>query len=234
MSRQDIRRALGWALVLSLCVAALTAIAAVLNGDFDDTDGRIIATSIGFGVFSALGAAGASPRLQEPPPARLLGIATMVLALISFVLLPVALWDESSDASWERWGCFSLAALATSHASLVIGARRPTDSDGVRLLGVISIGLATFDAFLGILAISGAVEDVDDGAQLVAVLVILLVLTTALPPILRGIQRRAEPPASLTAELLAAADRIEALNGDPYVRRECERLRELARSHAGA
>jgi hypothetical protein len=37
--------------------------------------------------------------------------------------------------------------------------------------------------------------------------------------------------------LLAAADRIEALNGDPGnrapdIRRECERLRELVRSHS--
>jgi hypothetical protein len=65
VSSQQIRRGLGWALVLSLCVAALTAIVAVLNGGFDDTDGRVIATSVGFGAFSALGAAGTSPRLQD-------------------------------------------------------------------------------------------------------------------------------------------------------------------------
>jgi hypothetical protein len=233
VSSQDIRRALGWALVASLCVAALTAIVAVLKGDFDDTDGRIIATSVGFGVFSALGAAGASPRLQKRAEARLLGLATMALATISFVLLPIALWSEDGDGPWEVWGCFSLAALAASHASLVIGARRSTDGEGVRMISTTSIVLATIDATIGILAIAGTVEEIDDGgAQALAVMVILLILTTALPPILRRLGGRPDPPAPapLARELLAAADRIEALNGDPAVRRECERLRRLARA----
>jgi hypothetical protein len=69
------------------------------------------------------------------------------------------------------------------------------------------------------------------------------VLTTALAPILRRLERPAttpprpaEAPRGLAAEVAAAADRIDALNGDPGnrasdIRRECERLRELARSH---
>jgi hypothetical protein len=96
---------------------------------------------------------------------------------------------------------------------------------------------------------------VDRGVvDLIAVTVILLVLTTALQPIVRRIAasspaRDAAPlsvapagsgrsePQPFAAEVLAAADRIDALNGDPgnrapEIRREVERLRELVRNHS--
>ena len=44
--RPLIRRVLGWVLVGSLCLAALVAIAALLSGSFDDTDWRLIGTSL--------------------------------------------------------------------------------------------------------------------------------------------------------------------------------------------
>lgn len=50
--RRSVRRVLSWALVGALCVAALTAVAAILSGGFDETDGRVIATSLGFAVFT--------------------------------------------------------------------------------------------------------------------------------------------------------------------------------------
>jgi peptidoglycan/LPS O-acetylase OafA/YrhL len=233
VSSQDIRRTVGWTLVIALCVAALTAIGAILNGDFDDTDARVIALSLGFGVYTALGASGATLRLREQQNLQTLGLATMVLAVVAFVLLPLALWNDDADGVWERWGCVSLAALAASHASLVIGASRPSDGGGIKLLCTTSIVLASIEALIGILAIAGAVEEVGDGsAQVLAVMVILTILSTVLPPIRRRMGPPPEPasPDPLARELLAAADRIEALNGDPGIARECERLRRLARA----
>ena len=257
-----VRRALSWALVAALCVAALTAIGAVLSGDFDETDSRVIATSLGFAVFSATAASGASLRFRDSQNLRALALATMALSAAGFLLLLVALWSEGDDGAWRWFGSAALAALACSHASLVSGALRAWDSPAVGALTKASITLGVVDSFFGILALSGAVDDVDEGfGQLMAVLVILLLLSTALPPILRRLQRpsvavapraggpstaaeaatpsrRNPAPRPLAAEVLAAADRIEALNGDPgnrapEIRRECERLRELARSHSG-
>jgi hypothetical protein len=249
--RTSVRRLLAWALVAALCVAAITASAAILTGDFDETDARVIGTSMGFAVFSATAASGASLRFRESDVLRGLGLATMALSAVSFVLLVMAIWNDSADDAWQVFGSAALAALACSHASLVGGAARPTDSETVRALGGTSITLAAADAFFGILAVSGAVEEVAEGfGQLMAVLVILLLLTTALPPILRRLQRSAAAPVSpvanldqaaipqpLVAEVLAAADRIDSLNADPGnrasdIRRECERLRRLARSHS--
>jgi hypothetical protein len=232
--------------VAALCVAALTAIAAVVTGGFDDTDGRVIGSSLGFAVFSATAASGASLRFRQSPGLRALGLATIVLSLASFLLLLAVLWTDGDDPVLRWFGSVGLATLACSHASLVSAAFRPTDSRTIRGLGRCSIALAALDASFGILATSGALDNVDEGfGELVAVLVILLLLTTALPPILRRLQRpagaagpgAAAPASTLVDELLAVADRIDALNaapGDnsPQIQRECERLRELARSRA--
>jgi len=250
----EIRRALTLALALALCVAALTAIVAVVSGDFDDTDGRTILSSLGFAFFSATAASGASLRYRASGEVRALGAATTVLSVVGFVLLLVALWTDADDPLWRWFGAVGVTAVAGSHASLVIAALRPSDSPTVRTLAMASIALGCVDSFLGVLAISGAVDTIPDSfAQLVAVLVILLLLTTVLPPILRRLPGAAEPSSRSTpsppartdrpsaqpfaAEVLAAADRIDALNADPGnrapdIQRECERLRELARGQS--
>lgn len=241
--RARLRRLVAWTLVVTLCIAALTAIGAIVSGDFDDTDGYVIATSIGFAVFTATAASGAGLRYRDSENLRSLGLVTIALSAASFLLLVLALWSEWDDETWQWWGCVALAALAASHGSLVSGARRPTDSDAVSTLAMVSICLAVFDSLAGILAISEVVEEVDaEFGQLLAVLVVLLVLTSVLQPILRRLQvaepgPSVQPPTSLAAEVLAAADRIEELNGDPArraaeIRRECERLRELARTYS--
>lgn len=237
--RAAIRRALSYALVAALCVAALTAIGAILTGDFDETDGRVLATSLGFAVFSATAASGASLRWRAEDGLRALGAVTMALSGAAFLILVAALWLDGEDTAWRWFGALALAALAGSHASLVAGGGRAADGAAIATLARTSIVLALVDAGAGIAAISGAVDEVDGGyAQLMAVLVILLLLSTALPPILRRLQPAAArtasiTPPSLAAQVLAAADRIEAL--DPAaseLRRECERLRTLARTYA--
>ena len=259
--RTSVRRALARALVAALCVAALTAVGAILSGDFDETDGRVIATSLGFAVFSATAASGAALRFRDSQNLRVLALATMALSAAGFLLLLVALWSDGDDGAWRWFGSAALAALACSHASLVSSALRSSDGPAIEALAKASITVGVVDSFFGILAVSGAVDDVDGGfGRLMAVLVILLLLSTALPPILRRLQRtsvavaprvgapstaaeastpsrRNAAPRPLATEVLAAADRIEALNGDPgnraaEIRRECQRLRELARSHS--
>jgi hypothetical protein len=244
--RAATRRALSWILAGALCVAALIAIGAILNGRFDETDGRAIATSLGFAVFSATGAAGAGLRLRPGGNLRSLGQATIACSAAAFMLLLAALWIDRSngEALWEWWGAATLAAFACSHAALMGGSFRPTDSPAVRSLGVTSIALAVVDSSIGILAIAGAFDRIEAGwAQLVGVLVVLLLLTTALTPILRRLQRAtatvaaAATPAPFATEVIASADRLEALNADPgncapEIRREIERLRALAQSYS--
>ena len=243
------------ALAAALCVAAATGIVAILTGDFDRTEGEVVLTSLGFAVFSATTAPGASLRLRESEGLRALGAATVGFSVVSFALLAIALWTEGEDALWRAFGCAGFVALACSHASLVLGARRPSDGPALEWLCTASIALGATDALFGVIAASGVVDEVDRGfVEFVAVLVILLVLTTALQPIARRLAREptakpqrpsspapapAEPraPQPLAAEVLAAADRIDALNADSGnravdIQREVDRLRELARTYS--
>jgi hypothetical protein len=251
--RATIRRWLGWTIVATLCIAALTAIVAILQGDLDEDDARVIAASLGFGVFSALGAPGATLRLRASEGLRMFGLATLLLAAASYLLLLAALFTGNADDedTWRLFGIVALCSFAASHASLVVGALRGTDSAAVRVIAMTSIVLSVLDSGIGILAIGGAFDDVDDLDGLVrftAVVVVLLLLTTVLPPIMRRVQAKpaaaapppppaAQSPGPLATEVIAAVNRIEALNADPgnnapQIRRECERLRELARGYS--
>jgi peptidoglycan/LPS O-acetylase OafA/YrhL len=266
--RAEIRRTLGWVVVGSLCAAALVAIAGILSGDFDDTDWRLIATSVAVAVFGSAGAAGAALRFRTIENLRTLGLVTVVFSAIAFVLFVVALWEDDSDTAWEWFGVAGLAAFSASHASVVTGAWREADTEAVRVVATGSVCFSLLVSGSGILAIAEAFDEVGDAfTRFVGVTLVLLLLTTALPPIMRRLQgtggrrrlgegpaaeaappaaaapppaaeaRAPSAPAPLAAEVIAAVDRILALNGDAddrssEIQGECERLRELARSYS--
>jgi MFS family permease len=245
VDRAGIRRALGWALVAALTVAALSALTALASGDFDDTEWRVLGTSFGFAFLSATAAAGASARLRPSESLRLIGAATAVGSALTFALLVGGLWtDLLDDALWRAFGCLAILTVAGSHACLVLGARRPGDGEAIRLLVTVSLVAASVDALFGILPVSGLAEDeVEEGyAELLAALVVVLVFTTLMPPLLRRLQRSGTAPVrsedGFAGEVLAIADRIEELGRGPglhtpEIRREVDRLRRLAREHSG-
>jgi len=224
-SAVPLRRAVLLAFAAGLSVAAAVAIAAVLTGSFDRTDLRLVGTSLGFSVFSALGAAGARADRMDSAW-RFLGRGTMAGAGLGFALLVGAIWISHADALWRCFGAVALATLAASHASVVVGAGRPSDSVAIARLAAVSVLAASIDSGFGVLAISGAIKHVDSGfVRLLAVLVIVMLLTTALPPILRKLQpiaatepqrpssdfpRRIERDAD-ELELLAIADYLDEL-----------------------
>lgn len=241
-------RFVGRALVAGLCVAAATAIAAMLAGNFDDLHARIIATSLGFSVCSALAGAGDTARRRGRHEHRWVGIATIAASALAFVLLLPAVWiDDSADALWEAWGVALLLALCGSHASLVLAFRRPDDSDAVRLLVATSVATASFDTLVGTLALLEVFDDVDDAfARFVAVVLVVMLLSTALPPILRRLATvpsdatgRARPdvrpaaggaaaPAALAETVDGIAARIDAAESLAQARAEAAALRDLA------
>ena len=238
--RDKVRRVAGWALVGGLSVAALTAVGALLAGNFGDTEWRVVFSSLGFAVASAVAASGAGQRLRASGPLRYIGTATAVLA---------GLWtdDWGTEGIWRSFGCAAVLAIAGSHACVVLGARRRSDSDLVRLLVISSIVLAAIDTIGGLLPIVGLIEEVDEvGAKFFGVTLVLLLLTSLLPPLIRRLEPSREAPAGprhdaidlLTEEVATIADRIEELARGPAlrtpeIRREAERLRNLARSFQG-
>jgi VanZ family protein len=86
-----------------------------------------------------------------------------------------------------------------------------------------------------ILPLAGVVDDIDEPwPRIFSAVLVLLVLTSVLPPIMRRMQPAASPSRAASA-VIQIADKIDALNSDPgnrspEIQREVNRLRNLAQS----
>ena len=221
------------ALVAGLSVAGLVAIVALLTGTWDDTDWRVVGTSLGFSVFSATAAAGEAVRRRLVA----IGGAAVASSATAFVLLVVAIWDDDLDDVWRAFGVAGLVALWASHASLMLGPLRDGDSVGVRRLTWVSVVSLGIDAAAGSLACVGLLDDLefDLGARLLAMLVVVAVLSSVLVPLLRRLQASAPAatvaaPPSAAEEIAAIAARLAAADLPPAAAADVRRLESLARS----
>jgi hypothetical protein len=221
-------------ILVGLLVAAAAAIAALVMGEFGDTHARIIGTSLGFSFFCALAASGDALRSQAAGALATAGAVATALAVLAFVLLVAAVWLDDSDWLWQTWGVVAVTALWASHWSLVLRTRRPGDSAAIRLAGQLSIVTATINTLVGNAAIAGVVDDPGDGfVRALGVVLVITVLTTAMPPIMRRLSSSPQPHRRLTAgdlaqELDAAAGRIERIGTAQEAQREAATLRRLA------
>lgn len=191
-----IRRVAGWSFAAALCVAAAAAIKELLGGTLYEDDWRAFATSVWFAIMSATGSAGVALLKRASRWLRVLGTATVALSITSFVIVVLVLWTDAAD--WgdqtlaRAFGCSAVLALSGSHACLVLGARRRTDSVRVYLLMALSLILSLVDAGAAILPILEIIESVDENwARHLAAGLVLLVLTSVLQPVVRWTE--AEP-----------------------------------------
>lgn len=157
-----------------------------------------------------------------------------------------ALWFDGGEAVWRGCGVAALLALCGSHASLVLQARRPTDTRFIDTLVMTSIGAAALDTLVGTAAATGTVDDVGGGfVRLAAVVLVVMLLTTALVPLLRRLGairslprpdafgRRTPPQGSpltleqMTAEVASIVGRPETAQAPAAVAREAQALRDL-------
>lgn len=234
-STAGLRRLAGRALVGGLCIAAAVAIVALLTGSFDDTDWKVIGTSLGFGVFSSTAAAGGSLRLRGESWAGRLGAAAVLASVAAFALLFAALWISDGEGVWRAWGVAGLAALWTAHASLILRPLRPSDRSSVRSWSATAVTALGIDTAAVILLLVG----IDPGdseilPRLLGVVLVVAILATALVPILRRMTPHAPAPVTgeaptLAQQIAAAAARLDPLAGTSELRAEVARLRDLAR-----
>jgi hypothetical protein len=173
-------------------VAAVVAIAAVLSGEFGETEGKIFATLAATFVAGSTAIAGIA--LLSRGVLRPLGVLGIVLATGGYVLWTEQIWAQhDSNRYWDVLLIVLAAALATLAAT---ACRLMTSSPELaRTLFPATAGAATLAAALGATMV---LRDDGDGWQLFAVLLILTVLGEILTPILdrylTARERRAERP----------------------------------------
>ena len=187
LSQIDIRRA-GVALFLvTIAVNAVIGIVALLSGEFDETDGKILITSLSVSAGAILGLtnlAALERSIYRPVP-----IAGAAAAVLGFILLIASAWE---DFDTEPLGKLSATliffSIAATHATLLTVARPAR-----RYLWVlVTAYLLAFGLAIG-LTIGIWSEDVGGNFwRPVGVVSILLAFFTVASPVLRRTSREAD------------------------------------------
>jgi len=168
-------------------IAALLAIATVLEGDFGDTEGKIFATIAATFVGGSCLMAGIACLAHG---SRRLGQAGIALAVGGFLLWVEQIWaDHDSEAYWKVLGLFLIWTLVT-----LVGTTNALMTRRQRGLHLATLACA---AAAGVVASLMVVRSNGDLWQLFAVLLILTLLGQILTPIL---ERTAAQPAERPVE----------------------------------
>lgn len=187
------------ALIAAASVAGIVfALTQLTGGDADESIGETVYTAFALVIFTVLGAVGAALTSSRPRLA-LLGLATVLLAVLAFGSLAISIWENGvfalglggGGSRSKVEGATVLLAITTSAASALL-LMAPRDDDGstvlVTLAGVGSLAALTV---LGILAI----VDVEISGRVYAIFSIVYVLAAMLLMLFRLVpsDRRAEP-----------------------------------------
>lgn len=189
-------------------VAGAVALWAVATGGFDRTDGKLIATSIGFGVYSAFAASGAA---LVGSPGRdwrgVVGGSGVLASIAAFILLVVALWlpPHDGDGLVRWWAVASLVALWCWHAGVILGPRRDDDGQALVVVSAIAVTALGLDTLGAIAAVAEWLDKPRDPAlvQAFATVLVVAVVASVLTPLLRRLQRTQAPTPPATAPVPA-------------------------------
>lgn len=160
-----------------VCAAALVAIAAIVNGDFGDTEGKIFATLAT--AFVAGSAAIAGIACLERSVSRPFGVLGIVLAAGGFLLWTEQIWQEHDSTRY--WKLLGLILIWTLVVLVVTTTRLMTHSP--QLVRTLYPATAAAAAGAGLTISAMVLRDDGDGWQLFAVLLILALLGETLTPI---------------------------------------------------
>ena len=185
------------ALVTSLCATAAIAIFTLIFAEFDETAGRILATSALISLFSLLSLPAGV--LLDQGRYTALAWAILAIAAAAFLLSMVVVWvdwDEGpGDGVWKSLVTLAAFSAGLSQTGAATSRRRDEDSQGVRILYVASIALVFLVAAMASLA---AWEEIEDSRyyRALGALVVANVLVVLLQPILRRLAGVPTPAAA--------------------------------------
>ena len=168
---------LGAATIVSF--AALVAIAAILNGDFGDTEGKIFATLAT--AFVAGSSAIAGIACLERGASRPFGLAGVILATLGFVLWADQIWNQHDSNGY--WKLLGVVAIWTVAILIVTTTRLMTRSP--ELLRTLFPATVVAAVGAGLVVTRMVLSENGDGWQLFAVLLVLAALGEILTPILQ-------------------------------------------------
>ena len=199
MTRRRLARSFWIGAAAALVVAALIALAAVLRGDFSDTDGRIL------GTLAALLLAGGtliSGLVLVDRDDALLGRVAVVVAPLGFGLLAYAIWDFVFDGGGDAWRYGWTGVVLLIATLIAVTARLLAESGSLTALATIAGILAALAAALS----AYAIWERDASESMGKALAVLWILTGAaylLVPVLQRFHgaQSSDPEARVLATL---------------------------------
>jgi hypothetical protein len=189
-------RRFGFAMIAALTIAATVGIVAIVSGNFDDTDWRILGSVGAVALFSLTAMEGAALLRRDDPAAPLGGLG-IIVSLLTLALSVGLIWQTGYDEDgtlddWYRALSVGVTwSIALGHVSLLLSRRRESDGGVVTALVATAIGFVVGIATMLSIAMLRFDLDVSEGFwRALAVMAILAVLATILLPVTRRIQRR--------------------------------------------
>jgi hypothetical protein len=191
-------------------VAALLAIAAVLSGDFGETEGKIFATLAATFVAGSTTIAGIAVLARGV--SRPLGFVGVVLAVGGYLLWAEQIWAEhDSETYWK----LLLTVLAFTLATLIAITNRLL-LHSPRLIRTLYPATAGAAYLAALTATTMMLREEGDGWQLFAVLLILALLGEILAPILDRYTAAQDAPSERLLGTVAGAS-VLAVRGSTGV-----------------
>jgi hypothetical protein len=201
VNRRRLARVFWIGAAAALVVAALIALAAVLRGDFSDTDGRILGT---LAALLLAGGALISGLVLVDRDDALLGRVAVVVAPVGFALLAYAIWDFVFDGGGDAWRFGWTGALLLIAALVSVTARLLAETVSMTplamLTGVLASAAATFSTY----AIWNS--ESEGIAKVLAALWILTGVCYLLIPVLERFRAEADDPG---VRVLATLDDVQ-------------------------
>lgn len=190
MHRDELTRWFLRAVVAFLVVTALLAIGIFVRGEFGETEGRILGTTLALAVYSLTALAGAV--LVGRGALTLFGWTTIAVSALALVLALAAIWgdrDAESEGLLRATFVALVLAFACAWVSLLLSRRRDDDGRGVTATLGGSVAAITVLTGMATFAILREDDPGDVYWRLVGVVAVVAVLGTLLLPVLRRMTR---------------------------------------------
>lgn len=206
------RRAAIVALIASISITAVVGIAVLLTGQFGETQGRVLLTTLLVAGFSTVALCHLAVVARPVRAVGFAGLAVSAVALVLGVVLVWTPWDASYsdalDAAWRGFGVSSIIAVSLAHANLLLllaGRRHPfvRIAMAVTLAAVAVVALLLMLPILSDWEIPGA-EYADAYWRWFGVIAIVDALGTVVLPVL-GLLIRDRPAGAGEPQVVATA-----------------------------
>lgn len=174
-------------LALGYAGGAILVLLLLTKGNADALAARTGITALSAIVLGLVGAAGVR-LLDRREPVALWGLATLVIAIVTFILIMAEAWPEHLPRQETRLEVMILISFLLGGGSLTLSDERPGESDGIQLVRRLALLALVVLGILTVLTSSGT----HVGARWFGIAAAVFLIAALSPPLLRLVADKEE------------------------------------------